>query len=276
MWHLSGGNVSRHLATHATTHGVVSLMRAVASGETQSLPRAILGLLEPALQVDHCAVFSFPPSGAPRLECEASALKRPPLPAEVGSIYVQQHYRYDRAPRFMKDLSRRGVKGLFVFNQHLSDIDDASYRATCYERSDVVDRLSVLMPIADERRAQHHWLAINLYRRHGALSFTAPEARNAFELFAVAAAAADVKHRLGVEAPLLPLASAAGGPLSAREHEVACLVADGLSSKQIAARLGICPSTVTTLRKRAYRKLGVPNGKGLGARWRRDTCARPH
>jgi DNA-binding NarL/FixJ family response regulator len=47
------------------------------------------------------------------------------------------------------------------------------------------------------------------------------------------------------------------GPLSAREEEVLELVAEGLTSPQIAARLSIATSTVQTLVRSAMRKLGA-------------------
>ncbi|MBI1304478.1 MAG: hypothetical protein GC172_11935 [Phycisphaera sp.] len=50
----------------------------------------------------------------------------------------------------------------------------------------------------------------------------------------------------------------AGHPaLSARERDVAVGIVAGRARSEIAARLGITPSTVATLTKRLYRKLGV-------------------
>ncbi|TBR25728.1 response regulator transcription factor [bacterium] len=57
-----------------------------------------------------------------------------------------------------------------------------------------------------------------------------------------------------------------GGPaadLTAREREVLTLVAEGLSSKQIAAELSIGPRTVETHRERLMDKLGVKNAVDL-------------
>jgi DNA-binding CsgD family transcriptional regulator len=47
--------------------------------------------------------------------------------------------------------------------------------------------------------------------------------------------------------------------LSWREHEVLGLAADGLRSREIAARLGISEATVKTHLHHVYRKLGVSN-----------------
>ncbi len=47
--------------------------------------------------------------------------------------------------------------------------------------------------------------------------------------------------------------------LSQREHEVCELVILGLSTKEVARRLGISPRTVDDHRQRVYRKLDVHN-----------------
>jgi DNA-binding NarL/FixJ family response regulator len=53
------------------------------------------------------------------------------------------------------------------------------------------------------------------------------------------------------------------GELTAREREVLGLVADGLTSKAIATRLGISPRTVETHRENLMRKLGVRTAAAL-------------
>jgi DNA-binding CsgD family transcriptional regulator len=58
--------------------------------------------------------------------------------------------------------------------------------------------------------------------------------------------------------------------LSPREAEVVARIAHGLSADGIAAELDVAPSTVVTLRKRAYAKLaeaGLPADRLRLARW---------
>jgi DNA-binding NarL/FixJ family response regulator len=63
-------------------------------------------------------------------------------------------------------------------------------------------------------------------------------------------------RRAGVRAtPPTPVGTA--GPLSPREHEVLGLVAEGLSSERIAARLGVTRATVETQVRTAMTKLGA-------------------
>jgi DNA-binding CsgD family transcriptional regulator len=71
---------------------------------------------------------------------------------------------------------------------------------------------------------------------------------------------------LGVRPPATPRRGPTEGPLSAREQEVAALVAEGLSNKEVAARLYVSPATVATHLKRIYKRLGVHSRAGL-TRW---------
>jgi DNA-binding CsgD family transcriptional regulator len=61
----------------------------------------------------------------------------------------------------------------------------------------------------------------------------------------------------GVLAEAVPRAPSAGLKLSARELEIARMIADDLSDKEIAWRLGVEISTVRTHLKRIFAKLGV-------------------
>ena len=54
--------------------------------------------------------------------------------------------------------------------------------------------------------------------------------------------------------------------LTARERQVATLIATGLKRREIASRLGVSLNTVTTLASRAYGKLGVRSRGALQAR----------
>ena len=59
--------------------------------------------------------------------------------------------------------------------------------------------------------------------------------------------------------------SPGGGNLTAREHEILVLLADGLANKQIAARLGISTNTVKTHLEILFDKLGVTSRAGAVA-----------
>lgn len=59
------------------------------------------------------------------------------------------------------------------------------------------------------------------------------------------------------------IARSSDSPLTAREHEIVLLAAEGLTDKAIAARLGIAHRTVQTLVANARRKVGAENRRHL-------------
>jgi DNA-binding CsgD family transcriptional regulator len=69
----------------------------------------------------------------------------------------------------------------------------------------------------------------------------------------------------GARTPLLATAPAQAFDLSAREREIAELVASGMPRRQIAARLVVSPRTVDSHVQRIYRKLGVRDRAALAA-----------
>lgn len=69
--------------------------------------------------------------------------------------------------------------------------------------------------------------------------------------------ATSILEAMGEGAPTPVRPGGAAGPLSAREHEVLKLVADGLSNRDIAATLFISEETVKTHLRRIFEKLGV-------------------
>ncbi len=90
------------------------------------------------------------------------------------------------------------------------------------------------------------------------------------EALGVAAAAADtdladriLRHVCGSEAD--PVTVEAEPLLSPRQREIAELIADGLSNREIADRLGLSPGTVGSHVQQMLRKLGVARRAGIGA-----------
>jgi DNA-binding NarL/FixJ family response regulator len=66
------------------------------------------------------------------------------------------------------------------------------------------------------------------------------------------------------EAPLLsPDTTTSLGQLTARERQVLTGIAEGLTNKEIAARLQLSPRTVESYRESLIRKLGIPSVAGL-------------
>lgn len=77
--------------------------------------------------------------------------------------------------------------------------------------------------------------------------------------------------RLAPHPARVPLAGTGGGTidatLSARERQVLCLVAEGLTDAQIARRLGLRPATVSKHLHRVYTRLGLRNRAEAAHLW---------
>lgn len=249
---------------------VTRLMEAVGEPDARALPRAIVDFLGAALPARHCAVFVFSEQGRPRLCFEAGVGSAQPIPDEAGASYVADHYHADRLYGLVCDLLREGGSDLVVLEQGRTDIRDLAYLEHCYKRGHVSDRLSILVPHA-QGHSRRGWLAINLYRQHGEPAFVQEDLARTEPLLRVVSAASIARHRLAETLvpfqPPVPLTSPRC--LSLREAQVADLLCAGLSTPMIAAQLGVLSTTVTTLRKRAYAKLGASNGQEFAARWTR-------
>ena len=73
------------------------------------------------------------------------------------------------------------------------------------------------------------------------------------------------RDRVDDEIARLGLGPRAPGQLSASERRVARLASQGLTHRQVAARLAISPETVEAHLARAYAKLGIHSRAELGA-----------
>lgn len=188
--------------------------------------------------------------------------------AECFAIYRRRYWRSDQATGIARHLRRDTHAGTPVTALHFQpgDIPVAAWRNEIYEREHLADRLSFLYsPLP--RTA----FAINLYRDESLGRFAPGEIERLLAVAPLlkqvhqgalrrpgqhAAQGHDVRvararQAIGVRVP----------QLSPRELDVCARIACGMSADGIAADLDVAPSTVLTLRKRAYAKLSV---SGLG------------
>jgi DNA-binding CsgD family transcriptional regulator len=203
---------------------------------------------------------------APTLvEGHARGLHARDVTAECFAIYRRQYWRSDQATRIAHHLRRETTAGTPVTALHFQpgDIPVAAWRNEIYEREHLADRLSFLYsPLP------HTAYAINLYRDEALGRFQSAEIEQLLAIAPLLKQAHQGALRAGHGAPL----AAAHGPalriarayeairarapsLSPRELAVCARVACGISADGIAAELDVAPSTVLTLRKRAYAKL---------------------
>ncbi len=193
--------------------------------------------------------------------------------AECFAIYRRSYWRSDSVMRLADRVARGPARDVAVLHCRADELPVAGWRNEIYKRERLTERFTLLhapTPGAVQ--------AIHLYRdeRQGLfrpdeiqqLLGLAPLLRQAHQAsLASQAVAADRDAQVAqARRKLLRLLPA----LSPREAEVVARIASGLSADGIAADLDVAPSTVVTLRKRAYAKLaeaGLPADRLRLARW---------
>ncbi len=226
---------------------------------------ALLQAVQTVVPVDYLSLVSVQRDRPELVEGSASRPQERPVVAHCFGIYRRHYYRRDAILPLAHQLTGRPGREGVVLHCRADQLPDAGWRADIYERERLTDRFTLMhAPVPDQVQVIH------LYRdeRQGCflpqevdrLLGLAPLLRQAHAAAWRASAAlvdrapriAEGERRLQRLAPLL----------SARERAVCARIALGLSADGIAADLDVAPSTVITLRKRAYLKLaeaGLPS-----------------
>lgn len=233
---------------------------------------AMLAVLQRAAGADYLSLMQYASvdGDAPML---VDSLSRAPECAHVTvdcfALYRRHFYGLDAmtplAGRLRSETSPDAP--LIALRQGIQDVPHSGWRETIYERAQLCDRLTLLYaPVP------HSVFAINLYRSSASGGYggeeldrvldVAPLVRRVHRNALGAAAAPQTGTPARVAQAEQALASRAPR-LSLRERQVCARIAVGLTADGIGADLGVSPSTVVTLRKRAYEKLGVHNRLAL-------------
>lgn len=197
--------------------------------------------------------------GSARRPGEASVV------SQCFGIYRRHYYRRDALLPLAAQLARAPTTGMAVLHCRAADFPDAGWRSDIYERERLTDRFSLVhAPLPGQAHAIHLYrddrlgplqpdeidrllgLAPLLCQAQ-ALAWRAQDRREDLD-----ARIAGHTQRLARLAPTL----------SPRECAVCARIAQGMTVDGIAVDLAVAPSTVVTLRKRAYLKLA---GAGLPA-----------
>jgi DNA-binding CsgD family transcriptional regulator len=242
------------------------LVGAVGTSHGPALAQAMLETLRLSAEVHHCSILCFEGERSPRL-LSAASLDRQWHVFNIASTYSREHYRKDPLQEFMRRYPASFESPtIIVHRQCLADIEDADYRASCYQAIGIVERASVLVRIG---RAQS--LAINFYRDQASGLCSDADIGHLIALAPLLAACA-AKHyamdrddlstfRGNVNDELGSLCPA----LTVRERGVVQRILDGMTTERIADELKIRPTTVVTYRTRAYEKIGVGSRRELFA-----------
>lgn len=275
--------MSRFWVVHSPPAGHVLDLDAVAllldAPHDAAPARQMLTFINQVAPADHICLVEYPDNAPTMIEGHAYAADVPNVTQECFSIYRQHYYRSDQATLIADHLRHQSEHApVTALHCRADDFPVASWRSEIYARQHLADRLSFLYtPVPNTA------FAINLYRNESRGTFQDNEIER---LLAICPLLRQV-HRSVLQNPPSREASAQRSgawalerataqiarkapQLSAREREVCARIACGISADGIAADLHIAPSTVITLRKRAYAKLadaGVRGGRLQLARW---------
>lgn len=230
----------------------------------------MLRLLGPWVPLAQCTIFSFEGVGRPRTLAVGDRARTRELP-DISQAYVQRFYRLDGAQLAMQAHEAAARKAppqrphIVLHRQAASDVHHPEYRQICYTLPQVAERLAILS-LHEGRR----WLSVNLYRgqEHGLFS-DADMAR--VQALAPLIVQAVRLHYTGqvlsadLTALMLDRLALRGPTLTPRDEDVLRGLLQGLSTAELADRLGLTGASAQTYTKRLYRKLGVSGHKDLVA-----------
>jgi len=249
---------------------VSSLLEKLGLSDRHAVAEQVLHLLGPLVPLAQCAIFSFEGTGRPRTVAVGDRARTRELP-DISQAYVQRFYRLDGAQQAMQAHEAAARKAppqrphIVLHRQAAGDVLHLEYRQICYELPQVAERLAILS-LHEGRR----WISVNLYRglEHGRFSDRDMATVQALAPLIVQAVRLHYTGQV-LSADLMALMMdrlALRGPaLTARDEDVVRGLLQGLSTAELAERLGLTLASAQTYTKRLYRKLNVTGHKELVA-----------
>lgn len=235
--------------------------RAVAQIGGRGLDEALLGALNGLAQVDQLAALTVGRRAAPRALLVASR-RDVSAARSFTRDYVDGWHVGD--PLLAELRSRKWTKGVMLRRHDPEKLPSDAYERRFFSAAGMVDKVALLWWSGDSG------CYVNCYRttrsgryserevaalRGGANLIAAiidgHAARMAFEVDD------DDDPRLAPARQAAKLVNLLGAGLTPREQAVLALVIQGVSTQGVAMKLGIKASSVITLRKRAYTRLGI-------------------
>lgn len=240
-----------------------ALAAAVAAIGSDAFPDRFLDVLRAAAGTDLCSAFAIDADGTPRCLFAAGTHRDIPDFAQSASLaYARSYWQRDRA---MQRALAQAAGPVQIVRQAWNGITDPDYRRACYERGGIVERLTLyaggsapLFASAYRTRESGHSSPAEIEALGGLADLA----------MAMLARHVDMPRRPSepVPEPLPELVRRlldGGHALSEREAAVAAALHLGRTQREISAATGIALSSVITYRRRAYRKLGVRDRRGL-------------
>ncbi len=249
---------------------VSTLLEKLGLSDRHAVAEEVLRLLGPLVPLAQCTIFLFEGGGRPRTVAVGDRARTRELP-DISQAYVQRFYRLDGAQQAMQAHETAARKAppqrphIVLHRQALVDVQHPDYRQICYELPQVAERLAILS-LHEGRR----WISVNLYRGREHGLFRANELAIVEAVAPLIVQAVRLHYTgqvLGSDLLSLMLDRLAlrGPALTPREEDVVRGLLQGLSTVELAERLGLTLASAQTYTKRLYRKLGVSGHKDMVA-----------
>jgi len=245
----------------------VSVFSNLLNVSLKTISQPILLAFNQISDVDYISLVEYSSFGQKPTQIDHAAKEFEPyrdVTKECFERYRDLYFKQDPVTHLLDQMNTHdknsdGVAALHVMRE---DIPDNAWKRDIYERENLPDRLSFLFsPTAESR------MAVNLYRSAHRGHFRPTEVETLLPLGALIAQV--FRSRLAspkvfsgdTTSEQMEVALHVRAPnLSARERAVCARIAIGMSVDGIAADLKVAPSTVMTMRKRAYAKLQAQGG----------------
>lgn len=251
-------------ATHRLEVGRLAAMLArVGEVRAGSIAAELLQAISDEVPVAQCTIFAYDGTDAPRIVSYADRARTLELP-EISQSYAARFHPLDGNRAVMAAEERvRAPARILVHRQASADIAHTDYRRVCYEQPQIAERVA-LLTLFDGWR----WLSVNFYRGREHGNFSAREIECIEALAPLLMQMVRLHYGAHLAANELPdmLAARLGRRhpgLSRREHVLLRHMLGGLAVDEIAAAMGVQPSSAQTYVKRIYRKLGVSGQREL-------------
>ena len=229
---------------------------------------------------EHLSIYSFSPALAPHNHAFES-LSAQQVTIDANQLYLGAGFHRLDPARARIGTLRSEDEAPVIFVLRAEEIADDAYRNQIYERFGLAGRVSLL------GQYQGAWLAINFYKHRdsGGVSEADILTVTARAPLINAAYRRNLAWQLEQRAMVFPqpppleflrrILAQVAPMLSLRERDVCALALHGLTGEAIALELGIAETTVATLRRRAYAKMGITALNELFAICLRAAAAQP-
>ncbi len=228
---------------------------------SNSFGTSFFSFLNAFIDIDDCTVFVLPRNDDPTCLIAEGKSNRAVVARHAAEEYVSHYYARDaNINRLREELRGRMTALRYV---HRDSISDSVYRAKFYDEIDIQEKISVLA------RFDGGYLYSNFYRStnhdhfdDGQIAVVREISRFALSCLKKHLGFIGHTHNLGdrenrLQAVYRLLTMREGAQLTAREADVCARIILGFSTTAISLDLSITENTVSTLRKRAYERLGI-------------------